>query len=96
MTQPPCRIHSVCARYAAAATRAASAEKVPLIDVHGAMTSSQDWRSLLCDGLHFTPDGQRFVWGLLESELRRNPELLPEATPRLFPHVSELQQASRA
>jgi lysophospholipase L1-like esterase len=85
------RCNSENKRYAAAAVQVAADSGAHVVDLYSAMESAADWRDMLVDGLHFTPHGQRFVFAQLKQVLDTIPELAADTVPRLFPHVTELQ-----
>lgn len=55
-----------------------------------AATSAVDWRSMLCDGLHFSPAGQRVLFdGLVALLGAKAPHVLPEALTIDFPRWND-------
>ena len=51
--------------YAAAAREVASQRGVPALDLWTKLQAISDWQSLLTDGLHFAPEGNKRVFELL-------------------------------
>ena len=49
-------------RYAAAARQAAAEERAACVDLFTGMLQREQWRGLLCDGLHLSGAGQQVLW----------------------------------
>ncbi|KAJ1457403.1 SGNH hydrolase-type esterase domain-containing protein [Pelagophyceae sp. CCMP2097] len=65
-------------KYADAAQRAAAAAGVLYCDIFEAFTATEDWHSLLSDGLHLTPEGQRCAYEALHSIIDGQSDLAVE------------------
>ncbi|KAK4292512.1 hypothetical protein Pmani_034723 [Petrolisthes manimaculis] len=58
-------------KYAHTCADTAASLKVPCIDLHTAMINQDDWKSLLCDGLHFSRRGSELLASLLIPTMER-------------------------
>jgi hypothetical protein len=43
------------------------------------------WSRFLCDGLHLSDDGNKFLFEQLKKVIQENPELNPSNIPMVFP-----------
>ena len=68
--------------YAAEVLRVARERHLAFLDLHGAMLAHDDWRSLLSDGLHFSPLGNDLMAReLLRAIKEQVPSMAPSALP---------------
>lgn len=61
----PERSLEMAGKYAAAAKEVASKRSLPALDLWTKLQAIPDWQSLLTDGLHFAPEGNKKVFELL-------------------------------
>lgn len=78
------------AKYAAACVKLGAETSTPVLDLHSAMASRADWKSLLHDGLHPNADGGKVIASaVLEAIGKHFPELKPgsffDADPAKLP-----------
>lgn len=66
-TTLPERTNDFTAGYAAAVVELGEEVQLPVVDLWTSMQAQPDWQNLyLCDGLHFTPAGNQFVYRQLQ------------------------------
>jgi lysophospholipase L1-like esterase len=66
--------------YAQAVRALASELALPLADLHGAMQAREDWRDLLCDGLHLSEGGNKLLAEVVLGAIGRDiPQLASSA-----------------
>ncbi len=73
----PERTLKMSGKYAAAAKEVAAARGLPVLDLWTRLQAIHDWQSLLTDGLHFAPEGNKKVFELLT-------ELISSDLPHLW------------
>ncbi|KAF5842310.1 SGNH hydrolase-type esterase domain-containing protein [Dunaliella salina] len=86
-TLPLDRTHAHTALYAAGCLEVAQEMGVACVDLYSRMQQTQGWETkFLCDGLHFTPEGNAEAFKALMGTLKdRYPHLMPESLPQQFP-----------
>lgn len=78
-------------RYADAARRVAAKCNVALVDVHEAMTSSDQPAEFLSDGLHLSEKGDELIYDLVKNAIAKHwPELSTSALTLDLPSVAKL------
>lgn len=92
------RTNEVTGQYAAAVRDVAKVEQVQVLDLWTQMQKQSDWQTqLLDDGLHFTPEGQSFVWSQLQPLIvKAFPQLRYESMEHDFPQHEDVNAADPA
>ena len=63
----PERTNDFTGKYAAAVRQLAEEKQLPIVDLWTSMQAESAWQTnFLCDGLHFTPAGNQFVYQQLQ------------------------------
>ena len=71
-TTLPERTNDYTSGYAAAVVELGKELQLPVVDLWTSMQAQRDWQTqLLCDGLHFTPAGNRFVYQQLQPSINK-------------------------
>ncbi|KAL0053262.1 hypothetical protein WJX82_003464 [Trebouxia sp. C0006] len=71
-TTLPERTNDYTSGYAAAVVELGKELQLPVVDLWTSMQAQRDWQTqLLCDGLHFTPAGNRFVYQQLQPAINK-------------------------
>lgn len=79
------RVNEVTETYAKAVVELAQENNLKYIDLFSTMLKQEDWKNFFYDGLHFSAEGNKFLW----QELKK---VITELGPLTFdfPHWSEL------
>ncbi|XP_064598324.1 isoamyl acetate-hydrolyzing esterase 1 homolog [Liolophura sinensis] len=67
--------------YSQAVSQAASQSGTEFIDIFSEMKKSDNWRTMLVDGLHFSNTGSHFVFDILKPTIDRRTSHLPTLLP---------------
>mmetsp|Transcript_21671 Transcript_21671/g.41376 ORF Transcript_21671/g.41376 Transcript_21671/m.41376 type:complete len:182 (-) Transcript_21671:341-886(-) len=73
-------------QYAAAVMEVAKETSTPAVDLFSAFISISNWQKCMCDGLHFSPKGNRMVLNAINEAIQCHfPNFMPESLEIDFP-----------
>lgn len=81
------RSNELFAQYSEAAQEIANAQEVAFVNLHEAFKKQDDWKSLLCDGLHFSGKGYEVMFHeVIKTVEEKYPEFAPKAVEYKLPN----------
>ncbi|KAK3282006.1 hypothetical protein CYMTET_10238 [Cymbomonas tetramitiformis] len=94
---PPNRTFEYTKQYADAAIEVGKETGTPVLDLYAHFTKLPEWKTLLCDGLHFTPEGQKEVFkAVIRAMNSEFPHLQQERVDMDFPDHKAIDEKDPA